>query len=136
MAHRDYTDEKKKIAANGRRYDNGTSFYVFNNCDVAAAPNNTVPAGAFYLGRPWGAYARVVFQNSSLSPVINSTGWRTWNAGDERIDNVLLGEYANTGLGATGARANFSTQLTEPVAISTILGANYTSQAWFDASYM
>lgn len=122
--------------ADGRESSSGVSYYVFNKCDVAAASGNTVSAGAFYLGRPWGNYARVVFQSSSLSAVVNSAGWRIWNTDDERTDNVLFGEYANTGTGAAGTRASFSTKLSSPVAISTILGSSYASQAWYDASYM
>ena len=124
------------ITANGRSASSGTSYYVFNNCDVAAADGNSVPAGAYYLGRPWGAYARVVFQKSSLSAVINTAGWHIWNTGDERTSNVLFGEYSNTGTGASGTRASFATKLSSAVSISTILTSSYASKGYYDASYM
>ncbi|KAI7778787.1 pectinesterase [Diaporthe eres] len=124
------------ITANGRSSSSGTSYYVFNNCDVAAASGNSVSNGAYYLGRPWGEYARVVFQESSLSAVINSAGWRIWNTGDERTGHVTFGEYGNTGTGASGTRASFATKLSSPVAISTILGSSYASLGFYDAEYM
>lgn len=93
-------------------------------------------SGAFYLGRPWGEYARVVFQNTSMSAVINSAGWHIWGTGDERTDDVLFGEYENTGLGASGTRASFATELSSPVAITTILTSSYDSQSYYDSSYM
>ena len=31
--------------------------------------------GSVYLGRPWGDYARVIFQNSNLGNMITSVGW-------------------------------------------------------------
>lgn len=124
------------VTANGRSSSSGTSYYVFNNCDVAAASGNSVTNGAYYLGRPWGAYARVVFQNSALSAVINSAGWHIWNTGDERTSNVLFGEYANTGTGASGTRASFATKLSSAISISTILTSSYASKGYYDSTYM
>lgn len=114
----------------------GASKYVFNNCDVAAKDNEIVADGTYYLGRPWRAYADVVFQNTSLSSVVNSAGWSQWSAAEPRTDSVIYGEYANFGAGAVGPRASFSTALSAPVAIADILGSDYTSAAWYDASYL
>ncbi|RYO92946.1 hypothetical protein DL766_010412 [Monosporascus sp. MC13-8B] len=124
------------ITANGRRDGNNPSFYVFNKCDVAAAPGHNVPKGAYYLGRPWREYARVVFQNTAMSDVINPDGWRIWNSGDPRTSSVLFGEYQNSGKGASTKRANFATILKSPIDITTILGRGYTSAGYYDASYM
>jgi len=95
-----------------------------------------VPNGAYYLGRPWAAYARVVFQRVELSAVINSAGWRVWNTGDERTSGVLFGEYGNTGPGAAGARASFSRKLSEAVSITTVLGSGYAGAAYVDVSFL
>lgn len=122
--------------ANGRSTSTGTSYYVFNNCDIAAASGNTVASGAYYLGRPWGEYARVVFQETSMSAVINSAGWHIWNTGDERTDGVTFGEYANTGTGASGTRASFAEKLSSAVSISTVLGSSYSSAGYYDSSYL
>ncbi|KAK4107133.1 carbohydrate esterase family 8 protein [Canariomyces notabilis] len=124
------------ITASGRQSSSSPGYYVFNNCNVAAASGNTVPKGAYYLGRPWAEYARVVFQKTSMSEVINSAGWRIWNSGDERTGHVLFGEYGNTGTGAAGTRASFSTKLSSAVTMSSVLGSNYQSAKYFDASYL
>ncbi|OCK76048.1 carbohydrate esterase family 8 protein [Lepidopterella palustris CBS 459.81] len=124
------------ITASGRASSSDISYYVISNSTVAAAASNTVPAGAYYLGRPWGAYARVVFQETSLSAVINSAGWSIWDTGDERTSNVLFGEYDNTGAGASGTRASFATKLSAPVGVATILGSGYASEAFVDTAYL
>ncbi|EJT70648.1 pectinesterase [Gaeumannomyces tritici R3-111a-1] len=124
------------ITANGRDSASNPSYYVFNSCNIQAASGNNVPAGAYYLGRPWRAYARVVFQYTSMTNVINSAGWRIWNSGDERTSNVLFGEIGNSGQGSQGTRARFATKLGQGVAINSILGGSYQSEKWYDASYM
>lgn len=92
--------------------------------------------GAYYLGRPWSMYAKVVFQRSSLSAVINRAGWHIWNVGDERTSSVTFAEYGNTGAGAVGPRASFSTTLSKPVNIDSVLGSGYATAGYFDGSYM
>ncbi|KAI0004392.1 family 8 carbohydrate esterase [Xylariaceae sp. FL0662B] len=124
------------ITANGREESSDTSYYVFNSCDIAAADGDSVQEGAYYLGRPWREYARVVFQNTAMTDVVNSAGWHVWNDGDERTDNVLFGEYRNSGDGASGPRADFATVLNSAVAIESILGSGYSSAGYYDASYM
>ncbi|CAJ2505827.1 Uu.00g132210.m01.CDS01 [Anthostomella pinea] len=124
------------ITANGEDTADGTSIYVLNNCDIAAADGNTVPEGAYYLGRPWGDHAKVVFQNTAMSAVINEDGWHIWNTGDERTDNVLFGEYNNSGVGAAGPRVDFATILDSAYAIADVLGDGYASAGYYDASYL
>ena len=122
------------ITANGRDSDSNPSYYVINKSKVAAAKNNTVKAGAYYLGRPWRNYARVVFQQTSMTNVINPAGWKNWNTGDDRTDKVTFAEYKNTGDGSKGTRASFSKKLDAAVSISTVLGAGYKD--WVDVSYL
>ncbi|KAK4219875.1 pectin lyase fold/virulence factor [Rhypophila decipiens] len=124
------------VTASGRDSSTNPNYYVFNSCSIAAASGNSVKDGAFYLGRPWREYARVVFQRTSMTSVINPAGWRIWNSGDERTSNVFFGEYGNTGSGASGGRASFSTKLSSPVSISAVLGSGYASAGYYDASYM
>lgn len=123
------------ITASGRSSAT-SSYYVFNKATVAAAPGKSVTSGAYYLGRPWGDYARVAFQSSSLSSVINGAGWHIWNTGDDNTDHVSFGEYGNTGAGASGTRASFATKLSSPLAIGSILGSSYASQYYVDTSYL
>jgi pectinesterase len=122
------------ITANGRDSASNPSYYVINKSTVSAKAGDTVKAGAYYLGRPWRAYARVVFQQTAMSNVINAAGWKIWNTGDERIDGVEFGEYGNSGDGAKGTRASFSKKLSAAVSISTVLGSDYKS--WVDTAYL
>lgn len=122
------------LTANGRDSDSNPSYYVINKSTVSAASGNTVNAGAFYLGRPWRNYARVVFQNTALSNVINSKGWAEWSSSDPRTDKVTFGEYGNTGTGASGTRASFAKKLSAAVSISTVLGSSYKD--WVDTTYL
>lgn len=121
------------ITASGRADASNPSYYVINNSKIAAAPGNNVQAGAYFLGRPWGAFARVVFQSTSMTNVINSAGWHIWNTGDERTKNTVFGEFANTGDGSKGTRA-FGKKNSAAVPITTILGSDY--KTWVDASYL
>ncbi|PCD23653.1 hypothetical protein AU210_015170 [Fusarium oxysporum f. sp. radicis-cucumerinum] len=100
------------------------------------AAGNAVANGAYYLGRPWRQYARVVFQKTNMTSVINSKGWSIWNTGEENTAHVLFGEYGNTGAGSQGQRASFATKLSSAVSISTVLSGNYASKGFYDASYM
>jgi pectinesterase len=122
------------VTANGRDSSSNPSYYVINKSTVAAASGQSVAAGSYYLGRPWRNYARVVFQNTSLSNVINAAGWHVWGSDQPNTDHVEYGEYGNTGAGASGTRASFAKKLSGAVGISTVLGSSYTS--WVDTSYL
>ena len=122
------------ITANGRDSASNPSYYVIHQSTVAARSGDTVKAGAYYLGRPWRNYARVVFQKTSLSGVVNAAGWKSWNTGDERTDHVEFGEYGNTGDGAAGTRASFAKKLSAAVGISTVLRSDYKD--WVDTTYL
>ncbi|KAJ4365450.1 hypothetical protein N0V85_009249, partial [Neurospora sp. IMI 360204] len=124
------------ITASGRDSSSNPNNYVFNSCTIAAAAGNSVPSGAYYLGRPWREYARVTFQKTSMTNVINPAGWSIWNTGDEKTSHVSYGEYANTGAGASGTRAWFGKKLGAAVKIETVLGSGYASQGYYDSSYM
>ena len=123
------------ITASGRSSNDG-GYYVINNSDIAAASGQAVGDGAFYLGRPWGDYARVIVQNTEMSSVINAAGWHIWNTGDERTQFVTFEEYNNNGAGASGTRASFSEKISAAVSISTVLGSSYTSARYVDTSYL
>lgn len=124
------------ITANGRASDTDPSYYCFNSCDIAAATDNDVPDGAYYLGRPWSEYARVVFQWTSMTDVINSAGWTEWSSSEPNTEDVLFGEYDNSGAGADQTDlASFATTLTAGISIDTVLTSSYTSYSFYDSSY-
>lgn len=122
------------ITANGRAAASNPSFYVINNSQIAAAPGTSVAAGSYYLGRPWGNFSRVAFQKTSMTNVVNSLGWSTWNPTDQRTASVTYEEFANTGAGSTGDRATFSKKISAAIPIITILGSDY--KTWVDQTYL
>ncbi|KAK3634515.1 hypothetical protein LTR56_015243 [Elasticomyces elasticus] len=123
------------ITASGRASDD-SGYYVINNSSISAAPGQTVSSGAYSLGRPWQDYARVVFQMTSMTDVVNQAGWIQWSSSDTRTDHVTFGEYDNTGEGAEGTRASFATSLSSPIAITEVLGSDYASASWVDTEYI
>jgi len=122
------------ITANGRSDSSDVSYYFIDQSTVAAASGSSVGSGTVYLGRPWGEYARVCFQKTSLSALINSAGWTEWSTSGPNTEYVTFQEDGNSGAGASGTRASFSTELSSAITISTILGSDYAN--WVDASYI
>ena len=122
------------ITANGRSSSSDVSYYVINKSSVSTSGGSTAGTGTVYLGRPWSQYARVCFQKTVLGAIINGAGWEVWSSSTPNTADVTLQEYGNTGTGASGTRASFSTKLSSAISISTILGSSYTS--WVDTSYL
>lgn len=113
------------ITASGRSSAD-SNYYVIDSTTVTGS-------GSVYLGRPWRNYARVIFQNSSLGSNVVAAGWSQWSSSDPRTDEILFGEYNNSGSGAwNSARASFATKLTAGVSITTVLG----STSWIDSTYI
>jgi pectinesterase len=69
-----------------------------------------------------------------MTDVVNSAGWIEWSSSEPNTEDVLFGEYENTGAGSEGTRASFATTLSAPIEISTILGDDY--EDWVDTSYL
>lgn len=125
------------ITANGRSSSSGVSLYVINKATITTSSSATTSIeGDVYLGRPWGAYARVVYTSCSLGNLINSAGWEQWSSSTPNTDHVTFGEYASTGSGASGTRASFATTLTSTsgYTISDVLGSDYAD--WVDSDYL
>ncbi|KAJ9629768.1 hypothetical protein H2203_002149 [Taxawa tesnikishii (nom. ined.)] len=123
------TIAKGCITASGRADATNPSWYVINNSTVSGV-NASVEAmaGINYLGRPWESFARVTFQNTYLSDVINPAGWSVWSTTTPNTGNVTFEEFANYGPGSAteeGPRANFSSQISEPRRIEEILGTGW-----------
>lgn len=130
------TDQTTPTTANGASTE-GESKYVFNGCDIAAESGDSVAAGAYYLGRPWGEDAYVVFQKSTISDVINAAGWSQWSTSTPNTDGVTFAVYDNSGEGASDSyTADFSTTLSAAIDIKDILGSSYTSAGYYDSSFM
>jgi pectinesterase len=124
---------KGAITANGRASSSDVSYYVINKSTVTGT-SSSVTSGSVFLGRPWSQYARVCFQNTNLGAIINSAGWEVWSTTESRTADVVFQEYGNSGTGASGTRASFSSKLSSAISISTLLGSTYAG--WVDTTYL
>lgn len=122
------------ITAQGRPSSSDEGYYVINESTVDAASSEDVTEGTYYLGRPWTEYARVFFQKTTLSDAINSAGWTEWSSSEPNTEDVLFGEYDNSGDGSEGTRASFAEKLPSAIKITTILGSDY--EDWVNTSYL
>lgn len=111
------------LTASGRNTSDAFWYVIDKSIVKGNAKNQT------YLGRPWRASARVVFQNSFLGDNINPAGWSQWQPTEPRTEYILFGEYKNYGPGAwnSSTRAPFATKLNASIPIDTVLGSNYTT---------
>ncbi|MDE3234750.1 MAG: pectin esterase [Bacteroidota bacterium] len=115
----------------------GSATAVFENCEIKSLTNSfvtaasTMPHQAFgyvffhckltandevqhvYLGRPWRAYAKVVFYECYLGKHIRQEGWQNWG----KVENeatAYYAEYHNLGEGGViDKRVKWSRQLTD-----------------------
>ena len=86
------------------------SGFVFQDCRILAAPG----VDNVYLGRPWRAYARVVYLNTWMGAQILPVGWREWHPGEtDYLPTAYYAEYHSSGPGADRAqRQSRAIQLT------------------------
>jgi pectin methylesterase-like acyl-CoA thioesterase len=97
------------ITAQSKQRPDEKSGYVFDHCRLTAEPG----ANKVYLGRPWRAYACVVFLNTTMGPEIAPAGWLEWeHDGKTSLETAFYGEYNSSGPGANSkARDVHSHQL-------------------------
>ncbi|KAI1416625.1 carbohydrate esterase family 8 protein [Hypoxylon sp. FL1857] len=127
------------ITAHSRKDDTSIGVYVFDQCIVTAVVGyaSTLESGV-YLGRPYSAYAKVIYKNSYLDSVVHPAGWKNWSATDPRIDHVTFAEFNNSGPGNwennAAARQGFghATLLTSD---SYPLTSVMDSTSWIDSTY-
>lgn len=99
------------ITAQSRVTPSQSTGFVFTHCKLTAAPGvNNV-----YLGRPWRAYARVVFLFTEMGAGIEPAGWREWHPGETRsLDTAWYAEYKSSGPGATPSQRDPHTKFLTP----------------------
>ena len=82
--------------------------YVFMKCRFQG---EGVPDGAIYLGRPWREFAKTVLLYCKLGAHIRPEGWHDWNKPCFPATGYYA-EFASTGAGSQGQRADYVHQLT------------------------
>ncbi|KAJ4409681.1 hypothetical protein N0V82_009438 [Gnomoniopsis sp. IMI 355080] len=97
------------ITANSRQTDD-TTWYVIDHSEITEASGYSL-SGKVYLGRPWRALARVIFQNSVLTDVVAAAGWTTLAADATPI----FEEYGNSGAGSSTSARIYETVATAAV---------------------
>ncbi|RDB14828.1 Pectinesterase [Hypsizygus marmoreus] len=127
------------VTASGRESNDAGSYVFDKNTIVLASGAASDTSGKVYFGRPWGAYAKVIFKNTVVTAPLNKALWSVWNVGDERTSNIFFGEYNSSGSGVSAAsRPSFATILSTSQAasysISSAVGNDYSS--WVDAAYL
>ncbi|KAL5790928.1 hypothetical protein ACOSQ2_005816 [Xanthoceras sorbifolium] len=81
-----------QITAQRRESPSENTGFIFLGCKITGN-------GTAVLGRPWGAYSRVVYALTFMSSVVVPAGWDDW--GDNtKHSTVFYGEYKNYGPGA------------------------------------
>jgi polygalacturonase len=103
--------ERVYVTAQSKRYPEQRSGYVFDHCRITADPQ----VGKIFLGRPWRAYATVVFLESELDEKVDPAGWAEWHAGETaRLETAFYAEHASFGLGGgTASREAHAHQLND-----------------------
>lgn len=98
------------LTAQSKHYPQHDSGYVFDHCKVTADPG----IEHIFLGRPWRAYATVIFLNTDLEAPIDPAGWSEWHPGETHsLETATYAEFESTGPGANlKGRDSHSKQLT------------------------
>ena len=93
--------EQVFITAQSKRYPEQKSGYVFGHCTITA--DSAVKR--LFLGRPWRAYATVIFLASEMSASLEPAGWAEWHQGEtHRLETSFYAEHDSTGPGGKPAQ--------------------------------
>jgi pectin methylesterase-like acyl-CoA thioesterase len=104
------------ITAQNKLHADELSGYVFDHCRLTADPD----AKVIYLGRPWRAFASVVFMNTEMAAGIAPEGWHEWeHDGKASLPTVFYGEYKSSGPGANAARRQLSEEVAHRFSVAT-----------------
>lgn len=60
------------ITAQGRQSAADPSGFVFKRCTITGS-------GKALLGRAYGPFSRVIFEDTTMGPVVAPEGWDAWN---------------------------------------------------------
>ncbi|KAB8239061.1 putative pectin methylesterase [Aspergillus alliaceus] len=115
------------ITASSRETTSDTAWYAIDHCNIKAASGVEL-TDDIYLGRPWRALARVIYQHSVLSDIVNPKGWKPMAEGA----TPLYYEFNNTGDGSDTSKREYLSSIGAAVTKETVLGDDY--KAWVDLS--
>ncbi|KAJ8111659.1 hypothetical protein OPT61_g5800 [Boeremia exigua] len=115
------------ITASSRTFDNDTAWYVIDHSTVTAAAGASVK-GAVFLGRPWRPLARVIYQYSTLTDVVNPSGYAPMANGATPI----FMEFQNTGAGADTSKRQYFTATKTAVSKAQLWP---DGAGWYDKTY-
>jgi pectin methylesterase-like acyl-CoA thioesterase len=98
------------LTAQSKHNPEEQSGFVFNHSRVTGAAG----VGKVYLGRPWRAYATVIFMNTYMGAEIDPAGWLEWVHEDKPcLQTAFYAEYNSSGPGANpSGRERYAKQLT------------------------
>ncbi|KAF7595567.1 hypothetical protein BBP40_005602 [Aspergillus hancockii] len=119
---------KGAITASSRQTTSDTAWYAIDHCTIKAASGVGI-SGGVYLGRPWRVLARVIYQNSILSDIINPKGWTTMAEGA----TPLYYEFNNTGAGSDTSKRVYASSIEAAVTKETVLGDDYVD--WIEEDF-
>ncbi|MDE3104742.1 MAG: pectin esterase [Acidobacteriota bacterium] len=99
------------ITAQSRTAPDQTTGYVILNSKVTST--SELGGRSIGLGRPWRAYSRVVYLNTSLPAELAAAGWNNWGKTANEA-TAYYAEYHSSGPGANdAARVPWAHQLTQ-----------------------
>lgn len=106
-----YAKSNGYVTAQAREGAAETNGYVFKNSTITGSAAN----GSVYLGRPWQAYARVVYLDSKMGPMVSPAGWSTWSGTNNHL-TAYFAEFNSLDLNGNplnvAQRVSWSHQLT------------------------
>jgi len=71
--------------------------------------------GSVFLGRPWGDYARVIFQNSNLENMITAVGWEGTSCHIQPLLSPMSSDRNQLGIPHNRRPTSFLVSLTTPM---------------------
>lgn len=136
FAHQSYiavNTPGNSIAEQGRSSKSAKGGFVFDASLVTQTSSYGDSNGKTYLGRPYNKYSRVVYMNSFLGDLINAAGWSVFSSSSPQTDDVLFGEYNNSGPGSDLTdRASFAKALSKEEAEAYSLTNWVGDTSWID----
>ena len=113
--------------------------YIFRSCRLTA--DRDVPAGSYYLGRPWKEGCAAYFLACELGTHINSRGWHEWDGRELEADFAEWGSRDAEGRPVdTSGRVAWSRRLAEAdvrrLTPESVFARLKTCEGWLPAEFL